>query len=249
VSKRSLIVLAAFGLCLAGASPSFATGISVQVGDATATDFAYQTYTDPDSGISSWYAVDENGDPILPGVASWGDVADGVTITGLSGFIKEDPYVTSVIGLINPTGITQTYTIVVSLPISSFYYNATIASSVGVTVTDTTSGAVTASSVSPAGIYTGTVNGAPVLTLLPHPTSVTCASLGCSTTTSDNSGLPLLAAGPGSATAIGITLKFTLSAFDQVGITSRFEIVPEPTAGVLLGAGLLTLAMSRRRAA
>jgi hypothetical protein len=87
---------------------------------------------------------------------------------------------------------------------------------------------------------------------MPNPTSVSCpppVGTGCSATLADNGGLPLLAAGPGTATSIGIQLKFTLSAFDQVGITSRFEIVPEPTALTLLGVGLFALLVSRQRAA
>jgi hypothetical protein len=249
VSKRGLTILAVLALGLAAVGPALATGISVQVGDATPIDFEYATYADTESnsGISSWFALNENGDPIVTGIASY--EAEGITLTGLSGFLKEDPFVTSVVGLINPMPFAQTYTIIVSLPISPFAYNGTIASSVGVTVTDSASGLVSATSVTPMGIYTGTVNGAPVLTLLADPTTVSCGSLGCSTTVSDNSGLPLLAAGPGSATAIGITLKFTLSAFDQIGITSRFEIVPEPSTVALLGVGLVALGIARRRSA
>jgi hypothetical protein len=249
VSKRSLTFLAVIALWLVAAGPVLATGISVQVGDATPIDFAYTTYTDVESGISSWVALNANGDPIIPGIASY--EADGITLTGLSGFLKEDPFVTSVVGLINPMPFAQTYTIIVSLPISPFAYNATIASSVGVTVTDSASGLVTASSVTPVGIYAGTVNGVTALTLMPDPTTVSCgpASVGCSATASDNLGLPLLPAGPGVATTIGITLKFTLSAFDQIGITSRFEILPEPTTAALLGLGLVSLVIARRRAA
>jgi hypothetical protein len=258
VSKRSLSILLGLLLWLA-AGPMLATTVTVQVGDGEAVDVAGlgATYSDEESGITFWWLQQDNTPddqtvnptPVDPNNSYTG--IEGITITGMNAALKEDPFVTNNISFINPTPVTQTYTITVTLPIAAFAYNATIASSVGVTVTDTIGGSVSASSVTPAGIYSGQVNGVTILTLLPDPTSVSCVGGGCSTTTSDNTALPQLPAGPGVATSIGIQLKFTLSAFDQVGITSRFEIinVPEPTSVALLGVGLVVLAIARRRAA
>jgi hypothetical protein len=137
----------------------------------------------------------------------------------------------------NNQNSTQTFTAIVTLPIPAFNYSQIVASSVGVTATDSNGDSlVTVTSVTPNGIYTGTVNGVGALTLLPDPTSVSCSTAGCSQTASANflSG----PAGPGVATEIGITLQFTLTSGDSAGLTSRFEITPEPTTVLLFASGL-----------
>jgi hypothetical protein len=97
------------------------------------------------------------------------------------------------------------------------------------------------------------VNGVGALSLL-DPVSLTQANCspfpstpGCSATTSD--GIVLQALPAGVATLIGIKLQFTLSPGDSIGITSRFEIVPEPTTLLLVGMGVTGLALARRRRA
>lgn len=71
-------------------------------------------------------------------------------------------------------------------------------------------------------------------------------SPGWSATTND--GVVSQAAGPGVATGIGLTIRFDLSAGDSEGVTSRFEIVPEPMGLLLVGLGVLGIAGRRLRA-
>ena len=247
MSKRILSLIAALSVGLLLASPALAVSFTVQIGEGAAVDLVSTgaIYTDVESGVTFWW-LEQGGAPVDPNNPYTG--IEGLEITGMSAALKEDPFVTNNISFINTTAFTQTYTITVTLPIPSFAYNATVASSVGVTVTDGPGGGATGASVSPDGIFTGLVNGSTaLLTLLPHPSSATCATTGCSDTELDNSGLPLIAVAPGFATSIGIELKFTLSPGDQVGITSRFEIVPEPSLAALLGLGFAALALGIRR--
>jgi hypothetical protein len=254
--KRSSILLACLAVWLFAAGPALATTVTIQVGEAPAVDVAGIGGSYSEGDITAWWLQQDDPDdgspdpvPVDPNNPYTGIA--GMEITGLSALLKEDPFVTANISFINNTAFTQTYTITVTLPITSFFYTHTIGSSVGVTVTDGPSGGATASSVSPEGIYSGQVNGVTILTLLPHSTSVTCATTGCSQTALDNSGVPQLDATDDTATSIGIQLKFTLTAFDQIGITSRFEIinVPEPSTLALLVIGLAGVVTTRRRAA
>lgn len=169
------------------------------------------------------------------------------TITGWTSTFSLDPSVTNNVTFTNTSAATQTFIAQILLPISpSFNYSQIGGSSVGITVTDSnTSGSATAATATGIAIYTATINGAVALTLLPDPTSVGCSSSGCTTTTSAN--FPGGPVAPGVATQIGIALEFTLTPGDTAGLTSVFQITPEPTTALLLTSGLLGLVVAGRR--
>jgi hypothetical protein len=173
----------------------------------------------------------------------------GWTINSWSSAYDVDPFVTNNISLTNNSGVPQAFVISVAIPIPAFNYDRAIFSSVGITATDSNGNG--SLSVSSLALFEGQVNGGTVLSLL-DPLSLTQAACsfpggpGCSATTSE--GIASLLLPPGSATLIGIKLAFTLSPGDSIGITSRFEIIPEPGTMLLLGTALAGLAVRRRLA-
>lgn len=166
--------------------------------------------------------------------------------------LKTDPFVTNNINVTNTSAFTQIFIATVTLPIPAFDYSEVVFSSVGVTATDSDGdGSLLVDIDGGIPFYRGRVDGVTLLPLTPPAVPITTAdcspfaSPGCTATSSD--GVASMAVPFDTANEIEIILRFSLSPGDSVGITSRFEIVPEPTTGMLLGLGLTGLAATGRR--
>jgi hypothetical protein len=164
-----------------------------------------------------------------------------------------DPFVNSVIGFTNNSGVDQDYTIIVNLPTIAIPGGSLMGGSVGGSVTDSNfSGAASVTSTGGAAIFTGLVDGlgAPGATLLndPFATAPVGFAGGTSVFGPASFGLPgPTAPGPAVAGSIGIQLKFRLTAGDSVAMTSFFIVEPIPAPAGIALFGIAAIVGRRRR--
>jgi hypothetical protein len=187
---------------------------------------------DPDTGGDTGYyhlddvALDPDGTGPLPSIAFldyWDSSYD------------VDPFVTNNFSVTNISAFTQTFDILVTLPIVPTGPLTSMTGSVGLTVTNTAAGGATVADTGVA-IYQAGIDGVTVQTLLDPAYSLSCGPPFCSNTDSDGF---VGVIGPGATSNISIRLRFTLSPGDSASGTSVFNIdaVPEPTTLLLLASG------------
>ncbi len=167
--------------------------------------------------------------------------------------LDADPFVSNSFAITNNTGVVQTYSVNVTLPVFPAVPSpsATFGSVSGSLGDTNNNGFAQWATVPGSAFYTAIIDGVPYQPLLPDPSSVTTPGIPGATVP-----FPLgpnffsfPGGQPGVVTSIGITNTFTLTPGDSVTFVSTFRVdpVPAPAVGSLLGLGGL-VALRRRRA-
>jgi hypothetical protein len=192
---------------------------------------------DPDVSHTGYYSLDD---------VTLGDGTDDyVFVDYWNSQYDVDPFVTNNFNVTNISGAPQIFEIVVTVPVLPTGPQTLMTGSIGLTVTNTTSGGATLSDTGVA-VYRAQIDGSTEQTLFDPAFSLSCAPPFCSD--SDNAGFTNVL-GPAAATDIAIRIRFSLSPGDSASGTSVFNIeaVPEPVTAVLIGLGLAGLAAAGQR--
>jgi hypothetical protein len=165
--------------------------------------------------------------------------------------VKEDPFIDGIFAVTNNSAATQTYTVIFTLPITPQILPSSLAgaSVIGNLTVNGDGGTLGHNAGLP--MFTAILDGVPYDTLLPSPSGVSIL-FGSGSTGSDSFGLPgLTQPGPPVLNSMAIQLTFTLTPGDSASFTSRFEVIPipEPVTALMLGGGLIGLALFGRKRA
>lgn len=239
ILKRLAAPLAA--LLLAG--PAAATTLSLQLSWQDPVTGATRTWNGSQAGTATGTGQEES---------FVGQQVGGTWVLGWDATADIDPFVNGNFSIQNNSGITQTYTFTVTLPITPPVVPvSSIGGSIGVTVTDTNNnGVATVGSAGAGYVFSAANDGTTTLQLMGPGFTLNAPFQGGSATQSVNAGLPGgTIAGIAANGTISITHSFTLTAGDSVGLTSFYLVnpVPEPGTLALFASGALGLLMLGRR--
>jgi hypothetical protein len=144
------------------------------------------------------------------------------TITDWTSTYDIDPQVTNNFTVVNTTLVAQVFTVTVTSPIAPVLPTSLMRGSIGISLTDEgpldgfgdTDGVATLNSIFSTDVYRAFLDGSPVQSLLLDPYTLSCTPFNCSTTDSDNFGIPVRIPGPGATLSMAITVQFELSPGD-----------------------------------
>jgi hypothetical protein len=164
-----------------------------------------------------------------------------------------DPTVSSNLTIVNNTAATQTFTSLITLPISAIPGSTLTGGSIAGSVTDINNNGATLATASGSPFYTAYIDGVAFHTLYNDPSSFSVvAGSGSTAVPGAAFGTPIPSLpGPAASTSIAIQLKFTLTPGDSMSFTSAFTVepVPEPVGLGIFGLAAVGLLGRRRRAA
>lgn len=235
------------GLGFAAAACAFASA---------ATDTAPMLSFNMTIGQTSASWTDAAGTIKTPDSTIWNYAGKAWTGNGSLAYIMQadpDPILGFDFSFYNDTGATQTFNVLVTLPVTPWAMGTLMGASIGASVTDTSgngSAMMSSSGATPVfRAYTDYVPAAAAaMSLFDSPFALPVGIAGGTSIDSDMAGLPLGLPGPMSVTTnIAIELNFDLTAGDRASFTGAFivEYVPTP-AGALAFLGLGFLGRRRR---
>ncbi len=217
-------------------NPLLSGTATITDGTTTTWNLGAASYTNNGDGTFTYIGSNS------PTNATWGFSWD-VTV-------NPDPFINSMLTIVNKTNITKHFDILFTLPVGSPFAPASMNGSMGASYEDFNGNGSPANGyVSLTNInWSGRIDGTDAMFLSTFDSSCGPGSPGCSFT------LATVSDGPspylvGVSSNIGIHLAFDLTAGDKATFTNHFEVVPVPlpAAAWLFGSGLLGLGAFMRR--